>query len=83
MSENEKCMGTFKMARIGCIKILMVSCQKNNFSFCEHNFLFIFKKKDLGHFYIILLYNILEKKLPCGNFDFSMNDNDSLPGTLS
>ena len=29
------------------------------------------------------LSNFLEKKLPCGNFDFSMNDNDSLPGTLS
>lgn len=29
------------------------------------------------------LSQYLEKKLPCGNFDFSIKDNDSLPGTLS
>ena len=29
------------------------------------------------------LSDILEKKLPCGNFDFSMKDNDTLPNTLS
>jgi hypothetical protein len=29
------------------------------------------------------LSQYLEKKLPCGNFDFSMKDTDTLPGTLS
>jgi hypothetical protein len=43
-----------------------------------------FKDKIVRSFYSCeTLSNFLEKKLPCGNFDFSMKGTDTLPGTLS
>jgi hypothetical protein len=47
--------GLSKRERVGCIKILMLSCQEKNKKKCEHNF-YLFGKKGFRTFFILDYY---------------------------